>query len=329
MLFVLSYTAYHFVFGLTIIYVVVNCLYTKNIDRQILSYAFFGIFLGVVLHPHFPNNILIWKVQNYDVLRLVWSGVQLNFGQEFYPLISRVFISNFTISFFIVPFLVFFALWRNCKISEDTFFFLILSFLFLVLTLMSARFIEYWPAFSIIASGCLSRDLYANMARNQNRHHTLLIVTLSIPMLFFFYRTVSSVSTMNSYFPPPEYKDAALWMKENLQDGETVFHSTWDEFPQLFFYNPDNYYLDCLDPIFMYVYDNTLWHVRQDIITGQSQQPHRDIRERFGARYAFFSKRYKSTLENLKKNQYMSILYEDIDCLIFEVNDEYDVEKKL
>ncbi|MBI2454341.1 MAG: hypothetical protein HYV54_02115 [Parcubacteria group bacterium] len=58
---------------------------------------------------------------------------------------------------------------------------------------------------------------------------------------------------------PAFLKESALWLKENSQPGEIVFHTNWDQLGALFFWNPNNYYINGMDPIFMYAYNPSLY----------------------------------------------------------------------
>ena len=58
---------------------------------------------------------------------------------------------------------------------------------------------------------------------------------------------------------PTHLKESSLWLKENSQPGEVVFHTSWDQFGSLFFWNQQNYYINGMDPIFMYAYNPSLY----------------------------------------------------------------------
>jgi len=45
------------------------------------------------------------------------------------------------------------------------------------------------------------------------------------------------------------------WLKENTVKDEIIIHSSWDEFPMLFYYNDYNQYMAGLDPTFFYKAD--------------------------------------------------------------------------
>lgn len=58
------------------------------------------------------------------------------------------------------------------------------------------------------------------------------------------------------------FQEPALWLKENSKEGEIVFHLSWSQFPMLFFWNQRNYYINGMDPVFLYAHDQKLhWKI--------------------------------------------------------------------
>jgi hypothetical protein len=112
-------------------------------------------------------------------------------------------------------------------------------------------------------------------------------------------------------------------MKENIPAKETVFHGDWDDFPELFFYNPNNYYLTGLDPIFMYASDPDLWIRWKKIGRGETSNPDIEIKKNFNARYAFFTKDLHNAIEQFRKHPKITTEFEDQNCIIFEIHDKF------
>jgi hypothetical protein len=333
--FVLTYTAYHLVIGFALLYCLNKLFHTSKWNGMLLHFAIFGTFFGIFIHPHFPNNLLIWKVQNIDVLKLLWSGIDLGFADEIQPPDPRWFIINFTVAFFSLPIALFYCAWKKAEMKEDTTFFIFLAFGFLCLTMMSKRFAEYWPAYVILAVACLVRDAKLPLdwryifespknGENHNQFRTGRNVTIVFTIItaFFFVRTYTKALYLNSLEHEPYYREAALWMKEHVPDKETIFHGDWDDFPQLFYFNPDNYYLVCLDPIFMYAYDPNLWLKWRLIGRGESKHPDIEIKTLFNSRFAFFSIDFTDAIEQFRHHPKMTIGYEDEHCIVFQIHDE-------
>ena len=61
----------------------------------------------------------------------------------------------------------------------------------------------------------------------------------------------------------------ALWLRGASRPGEIVFHTRWEHFATLFFWNRENRYLNGMDPIFQYQLSPALywkWHCRGGLV---------------------------------------------------------------
>ena len=87
--------------------------------------------------------------------------------------------------------------------------------------------------------------------------------------------------------PTIAYKGGAEWLVENTPAGSTVFHTDWDDFPKLFFYNTHNTYIVGLDPDFMRLKHERLFHQYEDITRGRVPDMEDIILNEFGCEYVF------------------------------------------
>lgn len=81
-LYALSYTAFHAFLGLTAAWFLHRWWIRRRASWALLLYPILGVGLGLVLHPHFPNNLVVWKVQSIDFFQ---SKTALNVGPEIGP----------------------------------------------------------------------------------------------------------------------------------------------------------------------------------------------------------------------------------------------------
>lgn len=68
-LYTLAYTAFHALLGLCFFFFLYELWRERRFDWKPLLYPGLGCALGLVLHPQFPHNLLIWKVQSLDFFR--------------------------------------------------------------------------------------------------------------------------------------------------------------------------------------------------------------------------------------------------------------------
>lgn len=68
---------------------------------------------------------------------------------------------------------------------------------------------------------------------------------------------------MRQAWAPDHLREAALWLQRSSRPGEIVFHTRWDHFGPLFFWNRGSRYLSGMDPVFQYRFSPELywkWH---------------------------------------------------------------------
>ena len=96
--------------------------------------------------------------------------------------------------------------------------------------------------------------------------------------------------------------EIALWLNENANPGDLVYHDTWPAFPFLFHYDHRNHYLVGFDPYFFYQYDPRLF--RAWVLSTRGQWPAKLIREHLletGARYVVATKLRPTFLREVGK----------------------------
>ena len=117
------------------------------------------------------------------------------------------------------------------------------------------------------------------------------------------------------------YEGAARYLRGAAQPGTLVFTGSWDDFPFMFFFNSDCYYVVGLDKLYMKRYDAALFKLWTEITSGSKfRRPSRPIHEKFGAKYLLVNAREEKLLDvaarmdgNLKEE------YRDQYCAVFRV----------
>ena len=143
----------------------------------------------------------------------------------------------------------------------------LLSLVFLLITYgLCWRGIDLWVPFSLtLLAAVLTFVVYGRSTDGEpwlRRPARGLIVALGA-MLFAFtaWHVVGQHSgcVASVGAEPYRLRAAAEWLREHAEPGEIVFNNHWDLFPELFFWNPRNYYIGGMDPIFQYRFDPQLY----------------------------------------------------------------------
>lgn len=145
LLYSLSYTGHYQYVGLALGYVGVIHLMEKRLPWKIFVWALGGMLLGWVVHPNFPNNVSGFFLQNVLVIANQWAPkVNLNMGGELNPMTTRSMLGVNTAT--LVPLWLAFTYGfiKRPAVSSKTAFLFAASTLYLILTLFTKRFAEYW-----------------------------------------------------------------------------------------------------------------------------------------------------------------------------------------
>lgn len=267
-IYVLLYGGWPLGFGLTCLWAVSYILTHKKYNEPLKKIAVVGAGLcaGIIINPYFPENIqfyyeqiikiAVWNDNSVGFLAGEWVGLNSIWIFYAFSSVSMIILTCATILF---------VLNRN-KFSLNTLFIFITSCVFFVLTIKSRRYIEYFVPYTALLGGYLWMQYDQLLQKStitfwQQRLHPVLqkfkvgfafIIVIFISS-FGYIHEWKTISQMYSpeYFGYENYKDASIWMKENIPKDEIIFHTLWEEFPMLFFYNTDHKYISGLDPRFL------------------------------------------------------------------------------
>ena len=294
--------------------------------------VFIGTTLGVIVNPFFPQNIAFFWNQLVKIGIVNYQGV-LGVGNEWYPykfidLVSNTIFLSIIVLIGVVVFVV--LLKRQSKVS---WLFLILALFFFLLTLKSKRYVEYYVPFGMLFGATaigqaasqlemrqLARDMYRWVTRKK---------VLGIVVALYFIVTLPGLAVRDVRTTKRDlgggsnvlrFAQASHWLATNTPEGSVVFHSSWDEFPILFYHNTHNYYIIGLDPTFMYEYDRRLYALMVDITTGKEvENPGSVLRDEFGASYAFVEKNHDGMKRIIESISGVELVYSDNEAFIYDI----------
>jgi hypothetical protein len=294
-----------------------------------------GLVAGVVINPYFPHNLKFYWQQFVEIGIINYQKI-VRVGAEWHPYGFKSLFLDTSILFLglILALLVFiFSIKRQSRLSWVTLF---LTLFFLAITLKSQRYVEYFVPF---AGLFIALSLGLNLTKNDCEiywrkfkqwylNHSWVAMALCI---FWFISLVAVVGQhwqenwhlyQASGRPFKQYQAAILWLKSQATPGTVVFHSDWDDFPQLFYYNSDNYYIAGLDPTFLYQASPGLYKKFENITLGKiSNGLASEIKNTFQAEYIFVDPvGHDQLIKNLKAADNIDLVFEDGEAKIFKVN---------
>jgi len=126
---------------------------------------------------------------------------------------------------------------------------------------------------------------------------------------------------------PYDYQGASQWIAANVPPGAMIFNTDWDDFPMLYYYNPNNSYIVGLDPTYLYNRDPELWKLYARITLGEEEDPAELIRERFGAEYVFTDNQHPDFMENAASSGKFETVYTDKKTTVLRIRSAAEIKK--
>ncbi len=289
---------------------------------------------GVVCNPYFPNNLqFIWE-QLVQIGFVNYAGT-IEVGAEWYPFSPPDLIAIFSTVLIGVTIAVgVFIFERKKYFNDPTALTLgILSLVFIVATIRSRRYVEYlapllwlWACYIVLPflhSAVWKKTWQENWKKLGRLAPWLagyFLVTIPFGLVLSYGRAFGYVERG---IPLNTFQAASNIIQQKAPAGAVIFHGGWDEFPMLYFHNPQNYYIIGLDATFMYLYDRDLYDHWNDISAGKAKQATTEqIKTYFHSYYVVLDpkkERTKLLQAYLLRDPNVTVLYRDEHNLVFQI----------
>jgi hypothetical protein len=330
-----------FVFPLIVaaVYFVVQLITTKKTDWKIILYPLIGVGLAFIsLIVFAPGFFQFMKDVTFNVIyrTIILGKEKLIEGTELYPADYFAFIRP-NILFFVLLFLAWageiyrFRIRRPSSTLRLTL--LGLTILFLIGTFVVRRNSDYFIFFAGAYIALAAENILTGLQFEDERLKKFLAGGAIAIMLFFLIDNLVTARYLISQARPHELiKPAALWLKTNVPKGKVVFNAGRDDFPTLFYYNPENYYVVGLEARLLYDYNPRLywlwWHLTNEgIVCDQPEcaEPVTDnkiiakvLTDDFQTRYVLSTPQFPKLNRALSQNPFFKPVYADDYYVIFQ-----------
>ena len=258
-LYALSYTAFHALGGLALAWFAQQWWSRGRREWGLLLYPILGLGLGLVVHPHFPRNLVVWKVQSVDFFQ---QKSVLNVGSEIgaHSAPDLVWLNLAWI-------VGLWALWRSCSpgknppgTADDTMADLLwmTAAAFAVLYLLMLRFSVYFLPFATLAVLFEIRRRGGRRTAStalpwSGRGRTLhLGIFAAAALLLGATRSVELLRGLSQEGGPVPREAEWRAFGQSLPPGARVA-AEWGSTHIYMFWAPQATFLNVLDPVFMNV----------------------------------------------------------------------------
>lgn len=326
-LYALSYSAPQTLLIMAVFYNLGLLAGRERIRWKTIVYPALGILAGFLTHPNFPNNARLWLLQNLQAPLHAWGVLQpkLNQGVELLPTTGRDFLLGMTAVSVCLVGSVLGYLWRGKRPRARTWAWLGVAGAFLILTLLSMRFTEYFVPFALVFCASAVSDLLEGVDLEgwlENRRIARSVLPSAV-LVFLILTGISSVTKVQSFAVKDNHDSlgqAARWLGGNVPPGETVFHTDWGDFPELFFHAPALRFLVGLDPIFMFAESPPKWRLWKSVSEGRRPDAPKVVREVFGSRFILLRTRPRPALDRqLRSAAITKQVFRNANIAIYEI----------
>ncbi len=331
--FVWYYSLFPLIFIFAALYGVTAYLAKRRIDWRASQATLIGILAGLIINPYFPKNLhLLWE--HIMMKATAGSGYSVDVGVEWYPYDAWDLLRLSALAF--VIFFTGLAAFEYRRRARDLkpLFFLLVSLVLLLMMFKSRRFVEYWPPFAVLFAAFTISPRLAEFDRawfTRKRERAIAAIAAAIAAVVIGASVVINIwqarLDMKSEPDPHDYRGASQWIAANVPAGAMVFNTDWDDFPMLYYYNPNNPYIVGLDPTYLYDRDPELWKLYARITLGDEDDPAPLIRERFGAEYVFTDNQHPDFMENATSSGKFETVYTDAHTTVLRIRSAEEMKQ--
>jgi hypothetical protein len=327
-LYVWTYNLFVLLGVLALIWTAVVWWSERKVEWKPLLWTAIGMLAGFVVNPFFPHDVHLFI--HHLVAKSGKMSISSGVGFEWYPLASLDFLQGSFIACaaMAVGYIAFgYALGFNrnerVRLQRPLLLMLFSTFLLLI-TVRSARFMEYWPPLAVVFaafamqsawnaaesdsdnsdakveesdSGSEGEEAYEGMeeeasaARLAKWQVSVIGVLLAAGMVYSLRLAHAKISDIT--LDPDHYRAGAEWMRMNIPAGALIYDLFWWDFPKLFYYDTEHRYVSGLDPLYLAGLHPELQSLSDRLELGTEPDPAAAIHSLFagayvsGVRYVF------------------------------------------
>ena len=296
---------------------------------QVFGCALGGAAVGTIANPFFPNTFnFLWE-QAIQIGVVNYRNV-IGVGGEWYPYGITSFIGNNVVVVipFVIALILAFVFLRRTTARGWTL--ILLAFFFTVFTLKSRRYVEYAVPFLALAAAVTIGDIIHRAdwqkmkamiveSWEKRRVITLLLglyLAVSIPYVVARDQR-SNYRNLTSGVNATHFQASATWLAEHSQKGDVVFHSDWDDFPVLFYYDTVNAYIAGLDPTFLYRQDQERYWAWAKTTLGERRDNLAEAFDLFNTKWILIENDHAAMEQNVSVVPGVTLAYEDSEVRIY------------
>ncbi len=302
-------------------------MFQEKMSLKLVLMAILGVIGGFVLHPNLPENFFYFYLNGVLVPFFAARWGVLELGAEFFPMTTLEYIKSYPLIILGILGMCLVVIVERPKIKRRTQIMTVLASVFVVMGMMSQRYIAHGYPFMILGLGMFVSDWTSNKGfklflKKIEKGVNLLILVLMVTVILMIGGSLKKVSqtakgttVMNGH-----YEEMGNWLKDNVPAGETIFHANWSDSQYFIGVNPKNNYFVTLDPVYMWHKNQEVYKLYRAVAFAQLEDPYEVLKNVFKVSYGYADKRYFGGLvAQVREDERFKIVKEDQMGAIFRL----------
>ena len=262
----------------------------ESFDVKSLRATLWGILVGLVVNPFFPNDLYFFHFE--IVQQILMKPKEVAMGAEWMPVDTVRFAGSMGLCLLLLAGSGLASSLARVKLDGRQLFIRCLAYLLFLGALTSARLMEYFAPFAVVAAAMAVTAVMEQPGaafRPGMRAIWGALLFIGIPAAVLNVKDgVRTSKSLAAQIDSDGYRRVAEFLEKNTTEGSVVV-SHWDDFPMLFMFNSKNHYLFGLSPSYAYGHDPRLYMVHSMFFEGRIQDPESFVRQ-VGSRHVVLAR---------------------------------------
>jgi hypothetical protein len=331
-IFVLSHVSFPIVVPIVIGCELLRYFRDRDFCPRNIYAVFISVFIGLLIHPNYPNNLLSTYINAILVPLYNVSGVPLDFGRELFAApTNATFISSYAMFITVALVICLGLMGKMVKSSFDTMVWWMVFAMFFVMAMFGNRFWYQVNFFVFIFFASYVKDWKGerNWGEVVKPIRFFIIAFFLVTLAFANGNRKGLYQDLRAYINVSHhYEGMGRWMKYHVPAGERIYHAYWSDSPFFICVNPKNDYMMLLDPLFTFYKYPKEYAAYLKIKNGEILNPHRVLIDMFGARWGYAARPSWIAQVAISYPKFFEIKHQDDMGIIFKVLDKPGITKE-
>lgn len=318
--FVWMYQLFIILLPIAVIFTVLAYFDNRKFEWRYVGFTTAAILAGMIINPYFPHVFRFF----YEHAFLTGGNVSgIPQGKEWLPFESTYFVQCCWGAFGAIAVTGFLAMATGTRIAFDAQVAVSICGMAFLMYVKSRRFAEYFVPYAMLASALIWRDMvgagaFRRWPRQWSRVAAAgLCAGIAVGAVVDWRK---GVEELRRHIPATRYKAASAYIAQHSNEGDVVFASDWDDFPELFFHNTKNHYILGLDPNLLYLASKDRYNIWNAASSGQLPMPARALAQQFDAKYALADYMHKPFISQAATDPGMLLCYQDNNAVVWKID---------